>query len=367
MTQSAGTDLRDKLSLDATACLTIRRPGAACTACAETCPSQAIAIDARVIELDHDRCTGCARCIAACPTGALALPVQLDKTSTPLILECSRVAQSDQQSGAQVVSCLGGLSAPKLLEYVARHGQITLVDRGWCADCPSGGSTQPWANVVELAQADLAYLDQDAGTLQVFTAPIDSERANPAPQPRRPRQQDYSRRQLFRRLTTPTPVPDRRRVTTDQPFSGKVNTPALERRRDVLHALRGADSLPAELFPMIACSGTPDLRLAASLCPTHALTLMETAEADCLTFDAALCIGCGDCEKADGLHLHPQGAGKYDGPVTLVRQTMADCPGCQRRFAPQAAQSKCDACHKDNDLAASAFGLMRRTQVPYGA
>ncbi|WFE75319.1 4Fe-4S dicluster domain-containing protein [Roseinatronobacter sp. S2] len=365
MEESAEIDLQDKLSLDAAACLTIRRPDAACTACADICPAQAIRIDARAIELDHDRCTGCARCVVACPTGALMLSVSLAKTAAPF--ECSRVAQSDRKSGAQVVPCLGGLSATQLLERMSRHGQVTLVDRGWCAGCPSGGCAQPWGDAVQSVQADLADLGHDAAGVQVIPAPTHSARARPAPQPRRPRQQAYSRRQLFRRLTTPAPAPDLSRVTTNQPFSGKVGTPALERRRDALCALHGADTLPAAIFPALDCTGIPDMRFAASLCPTHALTLTETADADSLTFDAALCIGCGDCEKADGLHLLTQGAGQYDGPVTLVRQIMADCPGCLRRFAPRAAQSKCDACHKDNDLAASAFGLMRRSQVPYGA
>lgn len=367
MEESAEIDLQQKLSLDAMACLTIRRPDAACTACADACPAQAIAIDARVIELDHDRCTGCARCVAACPTGAMALPVPLAQSEDALSLECSRVGQADRYGNTQTVPCLGGLTASQLLESLIGHRRVTLVDRGWCADCPSGGCAQPWADAVHSVQADLAGLGHDADGVQVILAPKPRDRAKPAPQPRRPAQQGFSRRQLFRRLTSPAPAPDRSTVTSDQRFSGKTHAPALERRRDLLGTLNGAGSLPAALFAMLECTRSPDLRLAASLCPTHALTLRETSEADCLTFDAALCIGCGACETANGIRLHPQGAGQYDGAVTLVRQIMADCPGCQRRFAPRAGQSRCDACHKDNDLAASAFGLMRRTQMPYGA
>lgn len=369
MKYSAEIGLQDKLSLNATACLTIRRPDAACTICADACPAQAVAIDARMIELDHDRCTRCARCVALCPTGALDLPLPLDHNTEVLILECSRVPMSDQHKGAQVVRCLGGVSANQLLDALAEGARPRFVDRGWCLDCPSGGCAAPWADVVQSVQADLSRLDQDTDTdqLLVITAPLPTNRAQAAPQSRRPETKAYSRRQLFRRLTTPAAAPDRSRVTDAQPFSGKVDAPALEMRRNALHVLHAADSLPANLFPALDCARTPDMRLAVSLCPTHALRLLETPEADALVFNAALCIACRDCEKADGLHLRAQGEGFYQGPVTLARQTMADCPGCQRRFAPRDSQRECDACHKDNDIAAAAFGLMRRTQAPYGA
>jgi ferredoxin len=366
--ERAEQDLSARLSLDAAACLTIRRPDAACDACAATCPAQAIAIDTRAVELDHDRCTACARCVAACPTGALNLPaIRRDSASLSLTLECSRVAATDRAPAAHVVPCLGGVGAGQLRDALGTAATVTLMDRGWCADCASGGCPQPWADAVRAASFDLAQLDRNADRLTVVRAPLPPERAQSAPQPHRPRRQGYSRRQLFRRLTTPPPAPDRSRVTAAQPFAGKVDIPALHARRDHLRALHGADLLPAELFPALEATGTPDLRLAASLCPTEALRLHEATDADRLVFDAALCLACGQCEAAGGLALHPRGQDTYAGPMTLVSQAMADCPRCLRRFAPEAGQRICDACHKDNDLAAAALSLMRRSQVPYGA
>jgi ferredoxin len=360
--------LSARLSLDATACLTIRRPDAACDACIAICPTQSIVVDTRAVVLDHDSCTGCARCVAGCPTGALNHPAtRLNPQPPSLILECSRVATTDWAPDAQVVPCLGGVSAGEVLEALATVETVILVDRGWCAGCDCGGCPRPWADAVQAASDDLARLDRNPGRLSTVFSPLPRERAQPAPQPRRPREQDYSRRQLFRRLTAPPPAPDRSRVTGARPFAGKVDVPALQSRRGHLRALNGGEPLPAALFPALEVTGAPDLRLAASLCPTEALQLLEAANADRLVFDAALCLACGQCEGPGGLTLRPRGHGTYAGRATLFSQAMADCARCLRRFAPDMGQRICDACHKDNDIAADAFGLMRRDQVPYGA
>jgi ferredoxin len=364
----AGYDFRGKLSLDAAACLAIRRPDTACESCAATCPAAAVIIDARAVELDHDTCIGCGRCVAACPTGALRMPlVSVDETVSDLILECSRVSPADRAAGAQIVPCLGGFGALQIRNALRNSETVSLMDRGWCADCAAGGHGQPWADAVKAVSDDLTELELDEDRLRVHRAPLPHERAQPAPQPRRPIEQAYSRRQLFRRLTTPAPAPDRRRVAAPQPYNGKADAPALHARALQLRAWTGTEALSAALFPALAVSGSPDLRLAASLCPTEALQLRENPEADRLIFDAALCLACGKCEAAGGIALQNCGSGEYAGPATLFSRSMADCPHCLRRFAPHAGQLICDACHKDNDLAASAFGLMRRTQMPYGA
>jgi hypothetical protein len=290
----------------------------------------------------------------------------VDHADAELIFECSRLSPADQVSGAQIVPCLGGIGPLQLMEAFRTADTVYLMDRGWCADCVAGGCERPWAKAVRAVSGDLAKLEPAENRLRVQCAPLPRERAQPAPQPRRPAEKAYSRRQLFRRLTTPAPVPDRSRLAAAQPFSGKTDTPALHGRVMQLRALSGVEALPAALFPALAVSGSPDMRLAASLCPTEALQLREDLDTDQLIFDAALCLACSTCEAAGGLTLQACGDGEYAGPVALFSRPMADCPHCLRRVAPYAGQLICDACHKDNDLAASAFGLTRRTQMPYG-
>ncbi len=374
----AQTEGQARVSLDAAACLAIGRPGGACTACAGTCPVGAIGIEVRAVTIDHDACTGCGRCAPACPTGALSLDGFLPVIETgnqegaydAAVFECARVAPADRVAGATPVPCLGGLTQGHLHHACEVAGHVELVDRGWCADCPSGGSAEPWRWTVAQVARDRALIDPSPEGPVARRLPLDARRAGPAPQPRRPAQPALSRRQLFARLTTAPAAPECSRIAPAHPGSGKVSTPALRTRLESLVALSPEGEVPAAAFPALQVTGATDMRLAAALCPTEALSLCEDEDADRLIFDAAACLACGACLPAGGLELQDAGTGPgeaYDGPQILIERTMAACPQCLRRHAPGAGQRVCDACIKDSDLAALGHGLMRRRQVPYGA
>ena len=368
--EKAEQDLSARLSLEAAACLAIRRPDGACSDCAQTCPAGAIAIEARAVTLDLDACTGCGRCVTVCPTGALTLDGFLPSVATTdarVAFECVRTAPADRVERAVTVPCLGGLTPAHLHRALEAAAEVALVDRGWCVDCPAGGSAAPWDDALERVVGDLTLVGARPDRVRLIHHPLAPRRALPPPQPRRPADASLSRRQLLARLATPAAAPDRRRVAAPHPGSGKVRTPALASRLERLRKHAAGTEIPGAAFPALDAVGPIDARLAAGLCPTDALHLHEDTDADRLELDAAFCLGCGECLPAGGLDLRERGDAPYAGPRTLTEQAMADCPRCLRRHAPRAGQRICDACATDHELAALGHGLMRRTQVPYGA
>ncbi len=342
-----------RLHLRADACLTVQRPpqeaGVPCSACSAACPAGAIALSPRSVTVAADRCTGCGVCAPACPTGAL----EAEGFAPAPALECGRVAAADRVAGAGVVPCLGGLTAEVLRQGAATG--IRLIDRGWCGGCPaSGGRDAPWTEVLDAVRDELTLIGRAAEALSVEARPMPVQRAAPPPAP--PPAERLSRRALFARIATPRPAP----VSPSILLPEQVETPGPQARRAQLAKLAGSDALPGVLFPKVTvpagCAEAPRL---ARLCPTGALRLVETAEAETLIFDAARCIACGDCTAIPGVTLGP-GRGPHTGPVTLSHRPMARCPQCRMRFAPRPGQARCDGCATDTDLAALAHGLMRR-------
>ncbi|ULB12472.1 ArxB2, iron sulfur cluster subunit (plasmid) [Cereibacter azotoformans] len=340
MTAADRRPMDAKARLDATACRTVCRPDAGCDACASACPSKAIAVAARSVEIQADRCSGCGLCAAACPTGALEIP-GLPMAET---LECARVAPRDRVSGARAVPCLGGLTAAALREGVLA-GRLTLVDRGWCATCPLGATA--WAHATRVA-AEMALLEQP-DRLTILPRPTPEGRAGPPPAQEPP----PARRRLFMQVV----APPRR---TPSALAEKVATPALDARRSALERLAAPGPLPAALFPQLSVPFGSDLGRLAALCPTGAARIEEDETARRLIFDGAACLGCGDCRSVPGVEVRPGAPGTvWPGAQTLAEEPRSTCPRCRMRFGPRPGQRLCDGCEKDGDLAALAHGLMR--------
>lgn len=350
------------VALSASACLVIRRPGFACANCADACPAGAIAIGAQAMELDGSACLGCGRCAAACPTGALTATGFAARPDVGAMLECQRVAAPDRADAAQVVPCLGGVG-PDFLRAALAENDVTIVDRGWCADCPAGGNAAPWQGNVDRIAAELVALGA-ATRIVIESTPLEPDQALPAPSAHLAESERMSRRQFFTRVTTPRPADRAAPIDPLGGLSGRVDVSSLERRLSDLRTLSRHGPLPAALFPELQIgSGDFDDRTCASLCPTGALTLVEMETESALRFDAALCLDCGVCTEvatADALHLSPSGTGLYRGPVTLREWRVATCARCRMRYRPQAGQNLCGGCSTDNELAAFAHGLTRR-------
>lgn len=349
--------------LEASACLAVRWPAGSCTACAEACPVGAIGIGERRVAIDPRRCDGCGACSSACPTGALSTPLDDLLRPATVILECARVPENRRVAGATVVPCLGALGTDHLLARAELASGTTLfVDRGWCADCRRGGTAAPWAGVVEAMVTVLTALDHHGShAFEVASRPLPPgealpSRADAAEEIRPSRRGLFTR--LFRAASTPVVVDGR----DLRPI--RIATARLTDRTDRLRRLAGGAALPARLFPSptvaeTCCGNTT----CAAVCPTGALANRRATDADVLDLDPTLCIGCGACAAAcpsGSLTVREQGDGMLAGRIDLRRRALADCPRCDAAFVPEASETVCPTCRKDESLASFAHSLLRR-------
>lgn len=116
-------------------CIAAKQSVAACHACKDVCPHNAITLK-RFVEIDDVDCTGCGLCVQACPSQALEAKVNFQPGAP---LKCSQVKGS-----AQGVQCLTRLSPTDLLRLAGSKDKVTLV-RNDCANCKIGTEAVPEA------------------------------------------------------------------------------------------------------------------------------------------------------------------------------------------------------------------------------
>lgn len=363
----------DPVLFASNACLIVRRPGMECGACREACPAGVLSGGQWSIALETDRCLGCGLCAVACPTGALIVegftPVPLEAAGERIVLECRRVAIADHDPDAVVVPCLGGLTAPDLLDFVANiEATVVFADRGWCKTCPVGRCDAPWQSALDETRELLGAIDARlADGLAVERKDLAVGRAEPVVASLRP-DKTVGRRDFLRRMVGAVeardPLEESRRVVFGR---GLVAPLKRERVLDRVGALAAdlEQSIPASLMPAIKIADSCELNgFCAAICPTGALRRDENDGTFSLKFDAADCIACDECKRvcpSKALSLWPVGDGVLrDGSVTLIERQTFICVSCGNSFVPTGEEQSCSTCQKTlnvmHELSSLKFG-----------
>lgn len=363
------------LCFEADQCLPMRHRGAGCAACAEACPTAAMALAQATPDVS-DACTGCGRCVAACPMGALAIDGFSDARvaqgeSGPVTVECWRVPARARASGAAAVPCLGGIDAAGLIERHRETGDgPVLMDRGWCASCPSGGCQIPAAAAVDQARGLLEAMGVPPSRLpRIRTAALPP--ALPPAAPHADGEIGISRRAFFGRLARgageavlpPLPAAALDPRLARAPRRSRARARLLAACVELSRA-RGLP-LPYTLFRRASASAACCGRgVCAAVCPTGALSTRAQEENSQETaiervFNAVDCIACGACMSAC-----PESASRLDegmdegwrGEAVLWRRALRECEECGASFVvAREGETRCDPCDKSRHLARDLF------------
>ncbi len=355
------------------ACLPLSAQG--CRQCADACPADALHFRTGIPSVTP-QCTECARCAAACPTDALtrkhfpapAAPVL--RAGDSAYIDCSKVPRTRSPEGAIRVPCLGAISTGWLLTLQDQIGDtpVILLNRGWCASCPSGDASTCSANAVV---ADAGRMLADAGLPAQLQARIE---LHPLPLAQMPEaipaaveETMISRRGFFSRgfseaaglasgalsvngSTGHAPLPPLVAL-------GRVIPAEQIRRMTALLNIRSRHPGTPATLPLPAVSIDSDQcenhGICSAVCPTGALAKYDDNGTAGIRFNALLCVSCRQCERDC-----PQQAVRFttlrgttpqDIDRELTRHPVKVCVKCEDEFSGDPGET-CPVCRKTQAL-----------------
>ena len=324
-------------------CAHARRGLPGCSACLQSCATQALRADGDGIAVDPYLCQGCGSCAAVCPSGAIEYAVPpigewLNRARQALSAyrdaggDPPRVLLHDEASGDRLHSDLPPDALPMAVEEVGAWGM-----EAWLALLAYGARQVILVTAPDIPAAELAATQRQIAVAQAVLAGAGHARD---------------------RIMLVEPDANWPDAIADAPaipaHSVRSTFAALGRKRDIL-ALALQDLLPDD---HTASSGPVELPVDApfgcinvdrqactlcmacvSVCPSAAVTGGGTEPK--LLFRESNCLQCGLCKAAcpeNAITLQPRldyEAFLHPKEIVLNEEAMAHCVSCGRPFAPQ--------------------------------
>lgn len=369
------------VAIDPDACLALRPASNDCRRCEQACTLKALTWSSDGVPTVNEDCVGCGRCARDCPTAALHVPCALGQVANEdalLRLECQRVPASSAGSAIRV-PCLGGVSAVLLLEYLARNpdNRVQCVDRGWCTDCPAGGTGFAAEPALTQARALLAAVaNGETGRISRVAQPTACDEALPLYSMRSRR--TVSRRRFFAALTGELasfamPLPPGPRTSAAARRPSQHIRQYRQRYAETLQILAAQyrRTVPATVYLSAVVDSSCELTgVCAAVCPSGALQL-GFAQGDSLrtlTFQPALCVGCKLCERScpnRAITIGPARAldAAVSGSQVLRALPYRTCSRCGQSFVCSDPETTCPNCRRERELYHSLFRTTARADL----
>ena len=335
---------REPVAVERDRCAVGRKGTEGCRACAEVCPHDAVTVstaDNGAVTIDAGDCTDCGRCLGACPTEAIASP----RASTLGELgEATAAAIDTASAGGSRLPLVGSDPDPVVIAFTARSvfpavlagtedapptvpipvadggrvpaallaatvaagasGAVVVADPTESSDPDIEGARQILDELAGGAPVD-AVATTDPGTVAGMLRTVDGA-ATLVDEPVTSRVREQTARALS--VTTVRALSDGR---TD-----RVSAPAL-----------GSITVDADACTL--CESCD------RLCPTGAIV---QPDAETLTVDPALCVGCGLCTACpeDAIEVSNQVTIPLGNREPVVESDAVVCTECGEPFASEA-------------------------------
>ncbi len=355
---------RSAVMLDSTRCLHIHERNAACEACFEVCPCDAIT-RGKPPTLDSAKCQNCLACLTVCPTGAysaddavpslLRLSPHLEENSMELVCGKNPAPASGAWEHGMVVlvqGCLAGLGTGAYMALAALGlGRITVRSEA-CPGCEWRKCLPQIEVQVEHARRLLAAWDK---TEVISIAAPDGTSTLPVWDSDNP---PLSRRDLFRMMA------HQGQVALSRAMENGQHTPGRRPGRDRLRTVAAVVHLPvpehepaldlrdlgfASVTVSEACSACG---ACAKACPTEGLIFEKDEDNTrfALKFLPRNCIACGLCVRVcmpEALSIgqpSPLLGSCINESATLQEGKLVKCTHCGVMMAKRGEHKVCEVC-----------------------
>ncbi len=275
-------------------CLRTRLNTNQCQKCIESCPSGALSIYNRTVDLDASRCTGCMSCAAVCPQDALASESDLDEMlnsfqpARDVVVSCRRQAQNYAEE--VTIPCVGILAKPVLAAIMLSGSRSVTFNLARCAECCNRSVAAAFLVACRQIMQELSGPD----AAELILAEREEDLSNPQMDRRSYLRKicditvDASKQSLTSRQVSPLEKPrSHRRIPFKTQLVKKMVT---NLQGDAQKKILGLFAYNLSLDPRCNCCP-----LCKGICPTGAIKIDRTSQGKSFRFAMLDCNGCGLC------------------------------------------------------------------------